>query len=115
VVDVVPLAKVTLAPLAGLLNVTSSFAMGMPDESVTVACRFAAKGVETVADWPPPAIAATDAGDRLTVRSAAALVTLPALFVTVTVKLVPVSPADVAGTAYVADVAPAIGLPPLFH
>jgi hypothetical protein len=85
VVDVVPSAKVTLAPLNGLLNVTSSFAIGTPDESVTVACRFAEKGVETVADCPPPALAVTDAGDSVTVRSAAALVTLPALFVTVTV------------------------------
>ena len=54
-------------------------------------------------------------GEDVTVRVAGALVRLFTLFVTVTVKLVPSSAGEVGGVVYVADVAPPIGTPFLFH
>jgi hypothetical protein len=49
-----PLDKVTLAPLKGAVNVTVTPLMGLPDESVTVACNGEAKVVPTTADWNDP-------------------------------------------------------------
>ena len=54
-------------------------------------------------------------GEDVTVRVAGALVRLFTLFVTVTVKLEPLSAGIVGGVVYVADVAPLIGTPFFFH
>jgi hypothetical protein len=51
----------------------------------------------------------------VTVSVAAALVALPAEFVTVTVNCDPLSAVVVAGVVYEVEVAPLIAVPPLFH
>src|SRR4029077_11972972 len=50
-----------------------------------------------------------------TVSVAALLVTLPALLVTVTVNCAPLSEVVVAGVVYEGEVAPPMGVAPLFH
>jgi hypothetical protein len=51
----------------------------------------------------------------VTVRVAGGLVKALTLFVTVTENVVPLSALEVAGVVYVAELAPAIGTPFLFH
>ena len=96
VVVAVPLTNVPLGPLAGAVKVTVALAIRFPDASCTVACSTAAKVVEIVADCPLPAVAVTEAA-TFTVKMAEVLVTLPALFVTTTVKLAPLFAPVVAG------------------
>ena len=61
VVELLP-AKVPLAPLEGAANVTLMLESRFPDESLTVAVRFVANALETVADCPLPAVAVTEVG-----------------------------------------------------
>ena len=67
------------------------------DESVTEACRCAAKLVNTVADCALPATEFKRAGASITVNIAALLLTLPAVFVTTTVNIAPLSLDEVGG------------------
>jgi hypothetical protein len=53
-----PPANVPLAPDPGAVNVTTTPPTGFPRASVTVACRFVAKGVPACALWGVPAVAA---------------------------------------------------------
>ena len=75
-----------------------------------------------VAVWPAVTVGLTGcvvtdgaAGAAVTVRVAALLVTLPVALVTVTVNCAPLSDDAVAGVVYVAEVAPLIAIPFLFH
>ena len=51
----------------------------------------------------------------ITVKAAFDEVTVPALFATTTLNCAPLSAATVTGVTYVADVAPAMLIPPLRH
>ena len=54
-----PLANVPLAPLAGAVKVTISFATGLPEPSCTLAESAVPKAVLMAADCPDPAFAAS--------------------------------------------------------
>jgi hypothetical protein len=61
-------AKVALAPLAGAVNVTVTFATGTPDKSSTFTLSGAAKLVAMVADCPEPETTVSDAGGGVVVE-----------------------------------------------
>jgi hypothetical protein len=54
-------------------------------------------------------------GAAVTVKVACPLVTVPTEFVTLTVKVEPLSLLTVAGVVYVLEVAPVMATPPLYH
>ena len=119
VMDWPPFANEALAPVGGAVNVTLSLATGLPEESFTLTCKATAKAVRTTADWPSPPVAESEMEpepeEGFTVSTAPVLVVLPALSVTTATNIAPLSLVVVAGVVYVADVAPAITPPFLFH
>ena len=56
------LAKLTLAPLALIVNVTDALGTGLPLESVARTCRSVAKSLATVVVWLLPAEMVRDVG-----------------------------------------------------
>ncbi len=80
-----PPAKVPLAPLAGALKVTVTPDTGLPKASFTVAARFVANAVLTVAVCGVPAVAVIAAGApaRLVSANPGLVVCVPTVAVTV--------------------------------